>query len=320
MNERRSHSPEASLLDRMTAVPVDAVVRPEAYATRKNWRLLRRLDLPTKLNLRSGGTTRNALVIDVETTGLSLETDEVIQLAMLPFTYELETGLILEIDDAGAFEGLREPNAEISEEATLITGISSEAVAGKTIDAAIVEALVSKADLVIAHNASFDRVMVEKHWPIFSTVPWGCSYSSIEWLREGFSAGKLDYLGYQFGWFYDAHSALADCQACLALLAQTLPRSGRLVLDLVRDTARSNEYLIPATDAPFDSRLKLKERGYRWRPEELPHGKVWWTITNEPEPEIAWLCDEIYGRRVEIPAHPITARNRYSDRIWSFAS
>jgi len=60
--------------------------------------------------------------------------------------------------------------------------------------------------------------------------PWACTLNSVDWLREGFTAGKLDYLGMQFGWFYDRHRALADCEACMALLAQTLPKSQRRVI------------------------------------------------------------------------------------------
>ena len=78
--------------------------------------------------------------------------------------------------------------------------------------------------------------MVERHWDCFAEEPWVCTLNSVDWLREGFSAGKLDYLGMQFGWFYDGHQALADCEACLALLAPTLPKSGRRVMSLMQWT------------------------------------------------------------------------------------
>ena len=68
----------------------------------------------------------------------------------------------------------------------------------------------------------------------------------------------------------------------------------------------------------MQSRAGGRERGYRWRPAELKNGKVWWTTTDDPEAEIAWLRAEVYGREVSIPVHPITACERYSDRLWSF--
>lgn len=298
------------------AIGTDRILQSAAQAHADDWRLLRRLALPRRLNDSRGGTVKRALVLDVETTGLSLEGDEVIQLAMLPFTYELETGRILEIDHDRAFEGLREPVVPISDEASLVTGLTADTVAGRTINGSDVEALVAAADLIIAHNASFDRVMVEKLWPCFAGKPWGCSLTSIDWLREGFSAGKLDYLGMQFGWFYDGHRALADCEACLALLAQELPQSGQRIMSAVRDAALQDDYLIRAVDAPYDERLKLKERGYRWRPAELPLGKVWWTITSDPAAEIDWLRAEIYGRDATVPTHKVTALNRFSERLW----
>jgi len=68
--------------------------------------------------------------------------------------------------------------------------------------------------------------------------PWACTLNSVDWLREGFTAGKLDYLGMQFGWFYDRHRALADCEACMALLAQRLPKSQRRVISVVREAPK----------------------------------------------------------------------------------
>lgn len=66
------------------AVEEDYFVNPMAVADRSEWRLLRRLHLPEKFNEPRAGDIKRALVVDVETTGLNLETDDVMQLAMLP--------------------------------------------------------------------------------------------------------------------------------------------------------------------------------------------------------------------------------------------
>jgi DNA polymerase III subunit epsilon len=301
------------------AIEEGDLVTPLAVANSTEWRFLRRLHVPEKFGEPQTGEIKRALVVDVETTGLNLETDDVMQLAMLPFDYEVETGRILTVYAAQAFEALREPAVLISEEASLITGISADMVSGKTVDADAVAMLVETADLVIAHNAKFDRPMVERHWDCFGKKPWACTLDSVDWLREGFSAGKLDYLGMQFGWFYDGHQALADCEACLALLAQTLPNSGAKVMSAVRNAAAKSEWLIPAINAPYDLKDKLKERSYQWRPEGLSNGKVWWTAVEDRDAEVAWLCDEIYGREIDIKTHPITAFNRYSEQLWSYS-
>ena len=244
------------------AIAAEDVLMPASRDRADDWRLLRRLALPVRMNNPRGGAINRAIVLDVETTGLSKENDKVIPLAMLPFTYEIETGRILEIKRDRAFDGFRQPGLPISEEASIITGLTDEMLAGHTIDIATVEVLVADVDLVIAHNASFDRVMVEKHWPCFAHKPWVCTLTSIDWLRE--------------------------------------------------------EYLIRALDAPYDLRIKLKERGYRWRPAELPNGKVWWTTITDPRSESTWLKKEIYGQEIPIPVHPITALERYSERLWDF--
>ena len=133
-----------------------AVIRPQVAADPGEWRLLRRLHIPDRFNDPQGGTVRRAVVVDVETTGLSTETDDVIQLALLSFDYDMESGRILTVHKAHAFEGLRQPAVPISEEAALITGITDDMVAGKFIDADAVTAIVADAGLIIAHNASFD--------------------------------------------------------------------------------------------------------------------------------------------------------------------
>ena len=293
-----------------------AVIDLASTINSDQWRLLRRLKVPNRFNNSRGGNVKRGLVIDVEATGLSIQNDDVIQLAMLPFDYEVDTGLITDVHHTLAFEALREPSTAISEEASVLTGITDEMVSGKSINYADVIQIVSQSDFIIAHNARFDRPMVERLWPCFTEKPWSCTFDSVDWLREGFSAGKLDYIGTQFGWFYNGHRALADCEACLALLAQTLPKSNKRVLELVRDAAYQSDYLIRAVGAPFEEKNTLKERGYRWRPAELPNGKVWWTVSSDPDAEIEWLRSEVYRFDKVIPIHQITSLIRFSDRMW----
>jgi DNA polymerase-3 subunit epsilon len=301
------------------AIDKEEVVTARALADPSEWRLLRRLHVPGRFNEPlPGNTIKRALIVDVETTGLSIATDDVIQLAMLPFDYEVETGRVLTVHKSEAFGGLRQPAVPISREASLITGITDEMVAGKHIDPGEVDERVLRADLVIAHNSRFDRPMVEHHWPRFVEKPWACTLESVDWLEEGFTAGKLDYLGMRFGWFYEGHRALSDCEACLALLAQTLPASGTQVMSKVRTAALRKECLVLATGAPLDLREKLKERKYQWRPDGMPNGRVWWIAVEDAEAEIDWLQREVFGRKIPIRTHPVTALNRYSERIWDF--
>tara|TARA_B100000214_G_scaffold63655_1_gene41837 strand:- start:392 stop:1306 length:915 start_codon:yes stop_codon:yes gene_type:complete len=280
------------------------------------WKLIRKLHLPEKYNDPSGGEIKKGIVLDVEATGLSIGHDDVIQLALLPFEYEVSSGKILNIQKEDAFDGLREPRIPISKEASLVTGITNEMVINKKIDSKEVEKIINSSDLIVAHNASYDRPMVEQHWDCFKNISWACTFKSIDWLEEGFSSAKLELLGMNYGWFYDGHDAFNDCEACLALLSETLPKKDKTVFSVLREYAASPSFLIKAIDAPYSKRNILRRRGYKWRPADLLNGKVWWTETNDYEEEVKWLNEEIYNREINIPIKRITALNRYSDRIW----
>ena len=280
------------------------------------WKLIRKLHLPEKYNDPSGGEIKKGIVLDVEATGLSIGHDDVIQLALLPFEYEVSSGKILNIQKEYAFDGLREPRIPISKEASLVTGITNEMVINKKIDSKEVEKIINSSDLIVAHNASYDRPMVEQHWDCFKNISWACTFKSIDWLEEGFSSAKLELLGINYGWFYDGHDAFNDCEACLALLSETLPKKNKTVFSVLREYAATPSFLIKAIDAPYSKRNILRRRGYKWRPADLLNGKVWWIETNEYEEEVKWLNEEIYNKEINIPIKRITALNRYSDRIW----
>ncbi|MDG2000821.1 MAG: 3'-5' exonuclease [Alphaproteobacteria bacterium] len=281
-----------------------------------DWKLIRKLNLPKQYNEPSTGEIKKGVVLDVEATGLSIGHDDVIQLALLPFEYEVPSGKILSIKKEEAFDGLREPRIPISIEASLITGITNEMVINKKIESKDVENIINNTDLIIAHNASYDRPMVEQHWNCFKNVSWACTFKSIDWLQEGFSSAKLELLGVNFGWFYEGHDAFNDCEACLALLSETLPNRDSTVFSAVREYASNPTFLIKAIDAPYNKRNILRRKGYKWRPADQLNGKVWWTETKNYEEEVKWLHEEIYNRKINIPIKQISALNRYSDRIW----
>ncbi len=287
------------------------IVSKDAEATSADWRLLRRLKLPAALNDPGDKAVRRAIYLDVEATGLRIGVDEVIELAMLPFDYEPDTGRITTIHHDQAFNALREPSFPIPADATAVNGITDDDVKGQTIDDDAVTELVESASLIIAHNAAYDRPMVESVWPVFRDMAWACSFKDVSWRSEGFAGSSLEYLGMKFGWFFDGHRALADCEAGVALLGETLPQADTTVLAQLRDNAIAKTYRIPAKGAPFEKKDVLKERGYRWNAEK----KVWWTEVRELDEEMAWLSDEVYGKSMKLASETITAKNRYSSSL-----
>jgi DNA polymerase-3 subunit epsilon len=292
----------------------------ELLEAHKDYRVLQRLAQPDSWNLPSAANAkmvRQGLFVDVETTGLDVTQDEVIELALLPFQYDPHTGEILAVDVDHALDELRDPGVPIPPESAEIHGITDAMVKGKQVDDARVGELAASADLVIAHNAAFDRPMVEKVWPAFEDVAWACSLSDIDWQAEGFSSGKLEFLLLQMGRFYDGHRALNDCLAGIYALSQTLPVSKVPAMKSLLASARVERSLIRAVDSPFDSKDALKQRGYRWDPGSADRPKSWWLLTQSPNEEVEWLRAEVYGYEANIPTTPIDARVRFSERIWN---
>ncbi len=192
-----------------------------------DYRVIRRLKPRPRIIPPPGTPLRLGLVVDVETTGLDPHRDEIIELAMTPFNYGLD-GTVFSVGDS--FQGLRQPSEPIAPEITAITGITNEMVVGQIIDPAVVATFAAPASLVIAHNAAFDRRFLERFSDVFSTKPWACSFSQIDWTAEGFEGSKLAYLAQAVGFFYERHRAMNDCLATIELLAMRLPQSGLQVL------------------------------------------------------------------------------------------
>lgn len=171
-----------------------------------NYRVLRRLVPRQVINEPDGPEVRHGIVLDTETTGLDALKDEIIELAMVPFTYSPD-GRIFEVREA--FHGLREPSVPITAEITDITGIDAAMVAGRTIDPDQVAEFVASSPVIIAHNAAFDRPFFERLCPAAAGKCWSCSMSEIDWRAEGFESLKLSTLLADIGLFYDRHRAVA---------------------------------------------------------------------------------------------------------------
>jgi DNA polymerase III subunit epsilon len=276
------------------------------------YRVQRRLLPRTTVTPADGTPTRAGLFIDVETTGLDPQKDEVIELAMVPFTYSFD-GRIFEIGEA--FQRFNEPSGPISPTITAITGITDEMVAGHSIDPEEVRAFASGAALVIAHNAAFDRKFAERLNEVFVTKPWACSMTQVDWANEGHEGVKLAYLAAGAGFFYDRHRAENDCRAAIELLATPLPKSGVLAMSRLLEHARRPSWRIWAENSPFDLKDTLKARGYRWNGDSNPDPRAWYidVADDAREAEIAYLRKEIYLRDVEPLTHRLDAYNRFSN-------
>jgi DNA polymerase-3 subunit epsilon len=263
--------------------------------------------------LAEGEPARTALFVDVETTGMSWSNDRIIECAAVPFTYGEQSGRIVQVDTP--YVSLEDPGRPIPPEITRLTRITDSMVAGHRIDDDRVQALAVQADLVIAHNAKFDRPFLERRFPCFSSTPWACSINDVPWDAHGLGSVKLGWLLMEHaGLYFRAHRAEDDCLAAIHVLATPFADDGSLPMQHLLHGSRRQTVVVRAVGSPFDSKDVLKARAYQWDSGTPERAKAWQKEVDEDrlEAELAWLRETVYRGRGEPETKRVTARARYS--------
>ena len=260
-------------------------------------RTLHPLALPGQLFDPGPAALLRGLYVDCETTGTDPDHDDVIEIAMLPFTYTYE-GRIVHVLHAEARAWRSDPGRPLPPEIVALTGLTDEMLRGQRIDVEAASALIGGSNLLVAHNAKFDRAFFEKTLPAARDAAWACSFAEVAWTEAGFASRALHCLACSYGVYArDRHRALADCEVGVWLLACTLPGTGRGVFAALRERALVSTVGLWAVHAPFEAKGLLKSRRYRWMAETrggIP--KSWWTEL-APEcvaGEIDWLREHVY--------------------------
>lgn len=277
------------------------------------FRVLRRLPIPRVTPMLQAPGARLGLCVDVETTGPDPLTDEVIEFAALPFSYS-DSGRILAVHEPVC--QLREPARSIPAHVTRRTGIDDDAVRGRAIDEAALAPLFAEADLVVAHNAAWDRPFVERLVPGFAHLPWGCLMTQVAWRDEGATSRGLARIAADYGFFYDAHRAVDDCLAAVEILGRPLPQSGASALaSLLRNAAVVTDR-VWALHSPYEARDILRNRGYRWNNGLDGNLRSWFldVAGGGLEAELEFLRTEIFGGDADLPVTRVTPYERFSSR------
>lgn len=266
----------------------------EVKSKPQDFRLLERLpwDENTTLPLLLSDPSEDdayLVLLDTETTGVDKVKDGIVELGMLAVRYQPTTGKIVMI--TSKYSELEDCGVPISPESQAIHGISQEDVLGKSFDDDFIANWMSPANIVMAHNAAFDRAFFDRRFTSLNDKAWACSFLEMPWREAGFESGKLEYMLYRNGYFYDGHRALTDCFAMAwlfnmhpSLLKGLLDRSGR------------RTYMVRAWGAPIEVKDLLKARGYRFDDGRASGAnKHWWREVDEAAmPEERKFLDATY--------------------------
>ena len=215
-------------------------------------------------------------ILDVETTGLD-ENDEIIELGCVTGLVDLDVMRIAAVHSVTSL--YHQPSKPIPALITDLSGITNEQVKGHTLSYdALTEAL-GAPDIIIAHNAGFDRGFIDRYvqrlgYPALS-IPWACSIKDVNWRDMGFESQALSYLLFQQGYFFNGHRASDDCLA-VANLFVTQPDALAQVI---------NAHQTPMLDLRVTSRFQVKDNlkslGCEWDGE----ARQWHKVIDEKEAE-----------------------------------
>lgn len=294
--------------------PFEAECHAVALKASPDYKVLRKLERRQFYEWPLPDNVKYGVLIDVETTGLDYHKDEIIEIGMLRFAYTPSGNILGPI---AIFHAFRDPGKPIPAQITHLTGITDTLVAGQSIDEVELRVFLDGAELIVAHNAGFDRKFCEKLCSVFEHKAWSCSMSQIPWRAEGVEGTKLFYIAYQQSFWYEGHRAIDDCFALLEILEMPLPRSHKIAMAVLLDVAFRETRRVWAIGTPYQVKDKLRSRGYRWSSGHDGKYRAWHKDVDpdQVEDEIRFLED------LDFPdiAPLVTMQDayiRFSDRLF----
>ncbi len=195
----------------------------------------------------------NLLILDTETTGLDNENDDCIEVGSILFNVKSRSVLAQQSFLLPVEENNAEKINNIPAGITRLPQPLSQAIK-------YFESLVQESDVVVAHNAEFD-----KKWFGINKLPqikkqWICSMDDITWPadRQLKSRPSVIDLALAYGVpVWSAHRALTDC----IYLAEVFKRCNELEQLLIR--ALEPKILFRA-EISYEERHLAKNAGFRW--------------------------------------------------------
>ncbi len=193
------------------------------------------------------------LILDTETTGLDPCQHQCIEIGSILFHVESRSVLA---QNSFLMPALTNSAEVINKISPSITQLEQPWEVGLK----YFDALLDKADLVLAHNASFDKQWFGIHPLPEISKPWICSLEDICWPSELGLKSKPSVkdlaLAYEVP-VWSAHRALTDC----IYLAEVLKRCKDLEILLMHGLEPRR---LMKAEVSYDERQLAKNAGFRW--------------------------------------------------------
>ena len=193
------------------------------------------------------------LIVDTETTGLDFSEDRCIEVGAILFNVPNRSILAQQSFLIPAEDNKAEAINHIPAQITRLDQPLEQAIN-------YLKSLIETVDVLVAHNAQFDRKWFGKNDLPLASKPWLCSMEDISWpaeknLRPRPSVRDLA-LAYEVP-VWSAHRALTDC----IYLAEVFRRCPDLE-DLLNYGLEPRRLM--KAQVSYDQRHLAKEAGFRW--------------------------------------------------------
>jgi DNA polymerase-3 subunit epsilon len=201
----------------------------------------------------------NLLIIDTETTGLELGTDQVIELAAVLYSVDYQTTLH-QMSTLIRSEG--NPAEHINHIPSKVLPTIQESLQAQAEQ--LFRAMINEASFFVAHNADFDKqwfrdeVLINENTQ--APLRWLCTMTDFTWPKQTKPGESLVNLALHHGiGVSSAHRALTDCQLIAALLDRLTPKE---LTDVLLDALKPRHWY--RATVSYDDRHLAKQAGFRW--------------------------------------------------------
>lgn len=207
---------------------------------------------------------RTVCILDLETTGVDRENDQILEVGYVLWSVEHCT--ILEV-----YSGLLPAAANPAQE---VNGIPQAALPVEPWDDVWehVSGAIVRSDAVAAHQCDFDRAFVARVRPELAEArPWICTREDMRWPRNGTGESLIATALAHGVAVVSAHRAISDC-LLIARLFEVVPDIAER-LEAARVHALLPKVRLVSL-APFEEKETVKAHGFKWD----PNRREWWRV------------------------------------------